>query len=98
MTNADGRMAERAKWTSEEVGYIYNWCKVTMKTHPHIKFKVSKCLTCLQTDPMAIEIFHALHTLDSARLMTGFKKLHEKDCEHRFDDEYPAVMMWLQSK
>jgi len=95
MMNEHGKRVARAKWTDEEVTYIYKWCKMQMRTNPCVSFKVSKCLSHILADPDAIAIFHSLHTLDSSRLMTGFKKLQEKSCEHRYDDDYFAVMMWF---
>jgi len=95
MMNEHGKLVARAKWTDEEVSYIYNWCKMQMRKNPCVSFKVSKCLTHILADPGAIAIFHSLHTLDSSRLMTGFKKLQEKSCEHRYDDDYSTVMMWF---
>jgi len=88
---------KRARWTHEEVSYIFEWCRKTMVIHPHLTMKASHCLEYMRNDPAAVRTFHEIHTLDSARLRNGFKKLEDRKCELVTHDDYGRVMSWLEA-
>ena len=92
---SDGKAPRRVEWTEEEVAYIYHWCVRQLQFKPDIRCKVTKCLEDMRNDAHAIEIFHCNHTLDRARLLTGFQKMREINFPFNHEIEYRYVMEWL---
>jgi len=64
---------KKAVWTVAEVDYVGSWCSKTLRTSPHMKNIVAKCLKHIRSDPAAKPIFHELHVFDSARLRNGYR-------------------------
>lgn len=63
-----------AQWTLEEKTYLGRWCTRYQQEHPDSRNVVAKCLKQLRHDPRAVAIFHAHHTLNSARLRNGLRQ------------------------
>ena len=63
-----------AQWTQCEKQYLGLWCSRFKDNFPDASNVVAKCLKHLQSDQHAIAIFHAHHTLNSARLRNGLRQ------------------------
>lgn len=88
-----------AQWTHEEKQYIGTWCARFSHDYPDTRNVVAKCLKHLHTDPRAVSIFHAHHTLNSARLRNGLRQFTAEAEEterrlsmHRYTDAYSEEM------
>lgn len=63
-----------AQWTQNEKQYLGSWCTRFRERFPDTNNVVARCLKHLQSDPYAVAIFHAHHTLNSARLRNGLRQ------------------------
>lgn len=72
---------QRARWTEAEITYIGRFVDHLQATNPYTTTVMAQCLRRINADPEALPIFHAIHTLDSARLRNGYriymKRKHE---------------------
>jgi phosphoribosyl 1,2-cyclic phosphodiesterase len=50
------------------------WCADYQRTYPAAKNVVAQCLKHIRTNRAAIALFHAHHTLNSARLRNGLRQ------------------------
>ena len=67
----EGKEIQRASWSDPEVGWIRQWLQINCTEYT--KHKTTKCLEDIKKDPAAVAIFHAIHTLNPARLAQGFR-------------------------
>ena len=89
-----------AQWTHEEKNYLGAWCERFTMDYPETKNVVAKCLKHISTDPRAVAIFHAHHTLNSARLRNGLRQFtaeaedeRQRRAMHRFTaEQHPEDM------
>lgn len=72
-----------AQWTLEEKNYLGGWCQRYQQEHPDSRNVVAKCLKYLRSDPRAVAIFHAHHTLNSARLRNGLRQFTSDEAEEK---------------
>ena len=66
----------KVRWSEQELDYIENWIEKNMQGDTNLQ--VSRCLTSIRQDPRAVQIFHAHHILNSARLRNGFERVMNK--------------------
>jgi hypothetical protein len=69
---------ERAVWSSQELDYI----KAYVKLNKGKSNMMASCLNFMRNDENSHPIFHVFHTVDSARLRSGFdaiKKISKKE-------------------
>lgn len=69
-----GTTAATARWTWAEKSYLGQWCARFQADFPEANNVVAKALKAIQLDSRAIAIFHAHHTLNSARLRHGLRQ------------------------
>lgn len=69
-----------ARWTVEEKSVLGSWCTAFLETHTDNNNFLAQCLKHIQSRPELVAIFHPIHTLDSARLRTGWRT-YLKDME-----------------
>lgn len=63
-----------ARWTWAEKEYLGNWCGRFEREFPEANNVVAQALKAIRQDSRAIAIFHANHTLNSARLRHGLRQ------------------------
>lgn len=69
---------QRARWTKEEISYIAQYAVA----HPSLPHVVASCLQHIMQDEYAHKIFHSFHTVDSARLRSGYDRY--KECPQKY--------------
>ena len=67
-----GTTRSRAEWSEAEISYIGDW----FKNHAAMgaNLNASRCLKHIWADANSVDIFHAIHVLDSGRLRCGVDK------------------------
>lgn len=80
-----GTAGATARWTWAEKSYLGEWCARFTQDFPEATNVVAKALKAIKMDSQAIAIFHAHHTLNSARLRHGLRQFHAdaKEQEHQ---------------
>jgi hypothetical protein len=79
----DSENKHKIKWSEAEINYIGRFTNYYNQHYPGNRNVMAECLNHLRVTPTARRIFHPHHTVDSARMRSGFERWKAREAKQK---------------